>query len=457
VAQLMAPRARRIAQGDGQVEPTVFGFVGVGEALKIRPLVDQIAHAIEAFGQSVSVVDASSRGEPTQWFSNVEHGCDVVLYVAEADETAWVQQIFRQTDRMFSVALGDHPPAPGPKASPGDHPSDLILVHRAVAAAPSGSAIWRQALAPARMFHARQGIRADINRLARVITGRAVGLVLSGGGARAYAHIGAIRALHARGVPIDSIGGVSMGAIVGAGVAMGWDDAELDQRIRKAFVDSSPVDDVALPLIAMTSGGKVRARLAEHFGDRDIADLWLPFFCLSSNLTTGVYRTHDRGLLRDALAASSALPGVLPPFIEGDNVLVDGAVMKNFPVDLMRALQSGPIVGVDVGHGRSVTAHDMEGPGSLGRWFLSGDWRKGPPIVSLLIRSATVTAERDATAVHEATDVLILPMVDDIEIRDWKAYQPAVDAGERATLEALDRLAEPVTELRRPGRRPQFA
>jgi NTE family protein len=453
-ARLMAPRAMRIARGLGGVDPNVFGFIGVTEGPRVRPLADQLARAVEGFGLSVALIGSASMAETTAWFSQVEHGCDVVIYVAEPEETAWAQWVSRQVDRLFRVAAGDRPPPPGLGAAPEAGPADLLLVHRAASATPRGSAAWSAALNAARLFHVRLGVRADINRLARVITGRAVGLVLSGGGARAYAHIGAIRALHSRGVPIDFIGGVSMGAIVGAGVAMGWDDAELDQRIRKAFVDSSPVDDVALPLIAMTTGGKVRVRLAEHFGERQIADLWLPFFCLSSNLTTGAYHLHDRGRVREALAASSALPGVLPPVIEGDDVLVDGAVMKNFPVDLMRALNPGPIVGVDVGHGRSVTAHELERPESLGRWFLSGDWRKGPPIISLLIRSATVTAERDAIAVHEATDVLVLPMVDAIEIRDWKAYDAAVAAGETAMLEALDRLDRPVTELRRGPRHP---
>ena len=204
------------------------------------------------------------------------------------------------------------------------------------------------------------GSDADIDRLARVLTGQSVGLVLSGGAARAYAHIGAMRALKQRGVPIDFVGGVSMGAIIAAGLAMGWDDDELDRRIRKAFVETSPLDDIALPMIAMTHGDKVRERLTEHFGDRYIADLWLPFFCLSSNLTTGAYQLQDR-LVREALTASSSLPGILPPVISGNDVLVDGAVMKNFPADVMRSIQLGPIVGVDVGRGRSIEAKDVSG------------------------------------------------------------------------------------------------
>src|SRR4029453_11074368 len=120
---------------------------------------------------------------------------------------------------------------------------------------------------PARLFHLRRDHEGDLQRIARVLTGQSVGLVLSGGGARAYAHIGAIRALRDRKVPIDFVGGVSMGAIVAAGVAMGWDEEEMDRRIHEAFVDTSPLDDIALPLLAMTHGLKVGERLAHHFGD----------------------------------------------------------------------------------------------------------------------------------------------------------------------------------------------
>ena len=194
----------------------------------------------------------------------------------------------------------------------------------------------------------------------------------------------------------------------------------------------------------------VHQRLTEHFNDRRIPDLWLPFFCLSANLTTGAYQLHRTGLVREeAQRASLSLPGVLPPVTIDKNVLVDGAVLKNFPADLMRAIQLGPIVGIDVGRGRSIEAEDILPPPSLWRWLVSGDWRRGPPIVSVLIRSATVRAGAEMIAAHQATDVLVQPDVDEIEIRDWKAFDRAVEIGYRATLEALDGLSKPVVDLRR--------
>ena len=454
LARLMILRARQTVRKASIGEPSVFGFVAMASNARARDLAEAVAGAIARLDYSVTVVGAEAQHAPTEWFSNVEHAHDFVLYTAEADESAWKTLVGRQVDRLFRVGQGSAAPPVNPDLHAGEPLQkqaliDLILVQNPACASPSGSGAWCDALQPARLFHVRHHHAPDIDRIARVITGQSVGLVLSGGGARAYAHVGAIQALHERKVPIDFVCGVSMGAIVGAGVAVGWDDAELDHRIRKAFVDTSPLDDIAIPIIAMTHGVKVRDRLAEHFEDRRIEDLWLPFFCLSSNLTTGAYQMHRRGLLAEALRASIALPGILPPSLSNREVLVDGAVMKNFPADIMRTVQLGPIVGVDVSRGRSIEADDVATPPSIWRWILSGDWRRGPPIVSLLMRAATVTSGRDLAAAREATDVLILPTLDKVEIRNWKAYDPAVAAGRAATFAALDKLSAPVQDLRR--------
>ena len=455
LARLMILRNRQSSSGAVLGEPSVFGFIALAGGVRVRPLVAEIASRIGRLGYRTTIVGAEALFAPTEWFSNVERDHDFVLYVAEAGEISWKSLVGRQGDRLFRVANGADTPPPALPATVAVDPMqaqqlvDLILLHPADQTAPARSEAWVETMRPARLFHLRDGNAADSDRIARVLTGQSVGLVLSGGGARAYAHVGAVRALHEHGVPIDFIGGVSMGAIIAAGLGMGWDDREMVWRIRKAFVDSSPLDDIAFPMIAMTHGEKVRERLTEHFGDRQISDLWLPFFCVSANLTTGAYHLHRTGLVREALRASISLPGILPPVTSGNNVLVDGAVVKNFPADIMRSIQLGPIVGVDVGRGRSIEAQDVERPPSLWRWLASGEWRRGPPIVSVLIRSATVRSGPELAAAHAATDVLVQPNVDAIEIRDWKAFDPAVEIGYRATSEALDQLQHPVIDLRR--------
>ena len=163
---------------------------------------------------------------------------------------------------------------------------------------------------------------------------------------------------------------------------------------------------------------------------------------------------HDRGSIAEALRASIALPGVLPPVFRGDTVLVDGGVLRNLPTDLMRGVHAGPIIAVDVCVDTGLVASDLATPGSLWNWLVSGDWRKGAPIVSLLLRSATVTAARELAVAREAADLFIAPALGKVEIRDWKAFPAGVAAGYAATVEALAGLDRPVTELRLGEARP---
>lgn len=451
LTRLMMRRAR--SDSDGAAEPNVFGFISA-RPQPIRAFVERIAAAVVEAGFTCQVIDHSALSSVTEWFSRVEDSHDYVLYVAEQDEPAWAGLCARQVDRLFVVgnAVMAPPAAPPHRHGPGTvrQLTDLILLRDPRMTRPANTAAWLNGLAPDRWFHASEGAIEDVRRLARVITGQAVGLVLSGGGARAYAHIGVIRALREAGVPLDFVGGASMGAIIGAGPALGWSDDELEQRIRHAFVRSDPLSDIAFPMVAMTRAGKVARLLEEAYGDIDIADMPLPFFAVSSNLTTGRIEVHRRGLLRRAMRASIAIPGVMPPVVMDGQVLVDGAVIKNFPTDVMRQLNAGPLVGSDMSQTRGVDPGALQNPPSWWKWLLSGDWKRGPPIVSVLMRSATITTDADMEQSRAETDLLVLPRPDGVDIRDWKAYEPAVQAGyvaARAALEALDR---PVVELRRP-------
>ena len=450
LSRLMLRRARETTTG--AAEPSVFGFTSA-RAQPIRPFVDRIAAAVRDLGFTCQVVDHSALTSLSEWFSRVEDSHDFVLYVAERDQPSWAALCARQVDRLF--ILGDAqtaPPhvAPGHRGNPDIHQfTDLILLRDARYAHPTNTTVWLDALDPGRWFHAVDGNAADAARLARVLTGTAVGLVLSGGGARAYAHIGAIRALREAGVIFDFLGGASMGAVIAAGPALGWDDDDLEARIRKAFVTSDPLSDIAVPIIAMTRAGKVARLLEQAYGDVDIADLPLPFFAVSSNLTTGRIEIHRRGLLRRAIRASISIPGVMPPVVMNGSVLVDGAVIKNFPTDVMRMQNAGPTIGIDMSRSRGVDAHGLENPPSWWRWILSGAWKAGPPIVSILMRSATITSDAELTRARADTDLLIRPEPNGADIRDWKIYEPVVAAGYHATVQTLTKLDGPIGMLRK--------
>ena len=450
LSRLMIQRARDRRSGGG--EPSVFGFISA-RLRPIRAFVERIAAAIEADGFTCQVIDHSALASAAEWFSRVEDTHDFVLYVAEMDEPAWAALCARQVDRVFVVGNGLMAPPNRPMPHAGvldaQRRTDLILLRDPRMARPANTAVWLDAVQPGRWFQAIEGNQADAERMGRVITGSAVGVVMSGGGARAYSHIGALRALHEAGVPIDFVGGSSMGAVIAAGPALGWTQEELETRIHKSFVESDPRSDLTFPMLAMTRAHKVDRLLLEAYGETDLADLVRPFFAVSTNLTSGKIEVHRRGLMRRAMRASIASPGLLPPIVIDGQVLVDGAVLKNLPTEVMRQMHGGPIIGIDMSETRGVDPDLIEHPPSIWRLIVTGAWRRGPPIVSILMRSATLTTDADIESSRAATDVLIQPTPDGLDIRDWKGFDAGVAAGYRAARDTLAKLDGPVTSLRR--------
>ena len=453
LSRKMMERARRDVP---TVTPNVFAFYALAEK-PIRPLVERIGVQIRTLGYSVAILDKTFHGTTPEAFTTIEAENDYVLHIAERHESHWRLLSSRQVDHVFVLADAEVKPniaeIEGEKSLLHRAP-DLVLLYPAdVAKAhiPGRTKAWLDAMEPTRWFHINDDHVADAARLARIVTGHSVGVVFSGGGARAFSQIGAIQALREAHIPVDFVCGSSMGAILSASLALGWDEAEIDKRIRDAFVDSSPLDDITFPFIALTSGHKVDKRLAKHFSDTMIEDMPLPYFCLSSNLTTGVLKVHKTGMLRQALRASISLPGVMPPVVEDGEVLVDGAVMRSFPATMMRNTHLGTVIGVDVTRARGLDPKALSVPTNLASWFARGDWRRGPPIVSVLMRSATITTAADLASSRAATDLLIIPEPHGVEIRDWKAYDQAVENGYQTTVATLAQLDSPVTTLRKLG------
>lgn len=452
LSRKMIERARRDIPA---VTPNVFAFFALCDT-PIHPMVERIATQIRALGYKVTVLDKGFHGTTPEAFSRIEAENDYVLHVAEKHESHWRLLSARQVDQVFLVADGNEKPdlwqTEGEKSLLHRAP-DLILAYdnRSDRGTVSGrTRSWLDATKPARWFHIGREDVSDMARIGRVVCGHSVGVVFSGGGARAFAQIGALLALREAHIPIDFVCGSSMGAILASTIALEWDNDEIDVRLRDAFVDTSPLDDITFPFIAMTSGKKVDDRLQKHFGEIMIEDMPLPFFCLSSNLTSGVLKVHKTGLLRTALRASISLPGVMPPVVEDNQVLVDGAVMRSFPATMMRNTHLGTVIGVDVTRARGLDPRALS-TRHVSAWFARGEWRRGPPIVSVMMRSATITTAADLAQSRAATDLLIIPEPDGVEIRDWKAYDRAVENGYQTTVETLAQLDSPVTTLRKMG------
>ena len=405
----------------------------------------RLVKALAELGRAELVWSVRAKTHTSQWFNRIEAANDYVVYVADPSADRWTKLCVRQADALLLLARAESPAGSWAALhGPHDHSmapqrSELILLHDS-ALETGAAARWLAELPDIPHHHVQDP--ADYSRLARVLTGRGVGLVFSGGGARGFAHIGIVRALREAGIPIDLVGGTSMGAILGAGVALRWSIDELTQRFRRAFVDSRPLRDYTLPFVSLVSGHKVSTRLYEAFGDLAVEDLPLEFFCVSSNLTTGQTMVHRRGTLWRWLRASVAVPGVLPPVLHRGEVLVDGAAMNNLPVDVMRELGRGPVIGSDVGADRAFTARsdeiDVPLPWQLLRWIKAR--RRCPSIFQILWRAGMVNSTASTIAHRAQSDLILQPSLAEVDMLNWDAFDRAIQAGYDYAVTKLEEL-----------------
>ncbi len=326
------------------------------------------------------------------WLQRLEAAADIVVYVADDQPTEWTARCLRQADRVLLVA--DAGASPGADAAGGSLARrELVLLHDDTAVAPRGTAAWLDRLDVAAHHHVRRSSAADHARVARYLTGRAVGVVLSGGGTRGAAHLGAVRALEDAGVPIDAIAGASMGAVMAAFVAKGWGHERRVEELLGVFTRSA-VRTATLPLVAVWSGSIVRRRFHRHGFPPDVRleDLWTPYFCVSANLSRAELVVHDRGEAWRAMRASVSLPGVLPPVFHDGDLLVDGGLLDNLPVVTMRErLGGGPVVAVDLRRDVALTVKEPFEP-VLSGWSVLLARLRGrdpgiPGIAAILLRA----------------------------------------------------------------------
>jgi NTE family protein len=421
------------------IVPRTLALVPLDAGLDLQAQAGRLVDALARFGR-VEVVGQQRAGTHSpRWFHERESQNDFVVYPADAGDTAWTRFCLRQADVVLLAARSTDGNAAWTRALWQDgrmRRAELLLLHES--GIENGAAARWQALLPGIQHHHVRGPE-DFGRVVRLLTGRAVGLVLSGGGARGFAHLGVVKALREHGVPIDLVGGTSMGGILAAGVAKGWNDAELVERFKRCFVDTNPLSDFTLPLVSLVSGRKVGMLLRRELGDIDIEDLPLPFFCVSSNLTTGRIAVHQQGPLWRWLRASVAIPGVLPPVFQGGEVYVDGGAMNNLPVDVMRAKGRGPVIGVDCGMDRAFTT-DVEATEMPSVWSLlrgRGGSRR-PNILQILWRAGMVNSTTATLERRRQSDLLVTPALESLDLLDWKGFRRAIEIGYR---DACERLA----------------
>jgi len=386
------------------------------------------------------------------WFAAQEDTSRFVLYLADHGATPWSDAAVRHADLVLLVGdAGRAPQRHDWEAALLDPPRGpvarqaLVLRHASSPLGLLGTGAWLQGRSVDFHLHVRDGVPGDLARLVRILDGSALGLVLGGGAARGFAHLGVYKAMVEAGIAVDWVGGSSIGSVMAAAIALDLPPEEAIARARAAFVVGKPFGDMTLPVVSLLRGRRMEQLIGEYLGGM-IEDLPIPFFCLTSTLGTGESRLHDRGSLPAALRASVSIPGVFPPAVVDGQLTIDGGILDNLPVDRMRDRPVGQVVAVDVS-GRQTYTVDyaaVPSPWALlaGRYLPFARRYRVPGFLTVMLKAAEIGTMRAARAAGQRADLLIRPDVNRFSLTDVKPFEAIVHAGYeggRAALAALQK------------------
>ncbi|XP_023581263.1 patatin-like phospholipase domain-containing protein 7 [Trichechus manatus latirostris] len=351
----------------------------------------------------------------SSWLGQQEDIHRIVLYQADSTLTPWTQRCIRQADCILIVGLGEQEPTVGQLEQMLENTAvraqkQLILLHREEGPEPARTVEWLNMRSwcsghlhlccPRRVFSRRSMPKlvemyervfqrppdrhSDFSRLARVLTGNAIALVLGGGGARGCSQVGIIRALAEFGIPVDMVGGTSIGAFMGALYSEERNYSRMRIRARQWAEDMTSVVNMVLdltyPITSMFSGAGFNSSICRVFKDRQIEDLWLPYFTITTDITASAMRVHRDGSLWRYVRASMSLSGYMPPLCDpkDGHLLMDGGYINNLPADVARSMGAKVVIAVDVG---SQDETDLTNYGdALSGWWLL--WKRWNPLAT---------------------------------------------------------------------------
>lgn len=388
----------------------------------------------------------------TQWFSELERSYDYVIYETDATCTAWTKLCLRQADQIVSVAFAGENPSLNSieqfiysQEEKVQKNVNLVLVQDKQTLNPAHTIDWLKIRKVQLHHHIKEGSSTDFARLVRYFTGRSIALVLSGGGARGLAYIGVLKAFKELEIPIDLVAGTSAGAMLGVMIAQNNSCDEMTERLQTNLVKRS-IFDYTFPAISVLRGQRWQKNLMNTYGDTYVEDTWLPFFCVSTNITKNEVHIHRTGSVWKSIRASISLPAIVPPVstAEGD-LLIDGGVLNNLPVDLMQNIvRGGTIIAVNVSH-RAEIKCDLFSNGEFSGWNLIRQkfnlFKKSllatPNIAELVFETLALTGTKHDALMAKQADYFISLPIDEFGLFDFKAIDKLIEVGYQHTLKEL--------------------
>uniref|UniRef100_A0A673HJL8 lysophospholipase n=1 Tax=Sinocyclocheilus rhinocerous TaxID=307959 RepID=A0A673HJL8_9TELE len=445
----------------------------------------ELSHALSAIGPTLlltsdiirerlgaSALDSIHEYRLSGWLAQQEDINRIVLYQTDSSMTPWTQRCIRQADCILIVGLGDQEPALGELEQMLENTAvralkQLVLLHREDGPGPSRTVEWLNMRSwcsghlhlkcPRRVFSRRSPSKlrevyekvfektadrhSDFSRLARVLTGNSIALVLGGGGARGCSHVGVIKAMEEAGIPIDIVGGTSIGSFIGALYAEERSAVRVKQRAREWSKAMNSVFktvlDLTYPITSMFSGSAFNTSISKVFEDKQIEDLWLPYFNVTTDITASSMRVHKDGCVWRYVRASASYTPYLPPLCDpkDGHLLVDGCYVNNVPADIARNMGTKTVIAIDVG---SQDETDLCNYGdSLSGWWLLwkriNPWAekvKVPDMAEIQSRLAYVSCVRQLELVKKSAYCeYIRPPIDRFKTMDFGKFDEIYDVG----------------------------
>ena len=392
--------------------PKNLALIKLHPEMEIQPWLNDLAKQLDQDNIPIQIYDQQSQSgkHREELFLSLEEHEGINLLVGDALDMEWTRQSLIYADIILVAADFQSDPELVELErllqlySGGilDKRTYLLLFHPENGHTPDGTHRWLENRPVDMHIHIRYNHLRDLQRFCRIMTHKAVGLVLGGGGAKGFAHIGAVQALCEAGIPIDFLGGTSAGALYGIGMSFADFDFERIHALNQEAVRRKmTTNQLTLPMVSLMSGKKFKKYLKELYGNHRMEDIWTRSYCLSTDFSKAEAYIHDSGPIWKQVLASMAIPGIFPPVVINKHLHVDGGVMDNMPIEPMYRFPVDTIIAISLTHlhVREVNYEDLPNAWELLRKRIhTGKKSKIPGIASLIIHSITINSQQKQEA-----------------------------------------------------------
>ena len=447
---------RNILEQHMSSTPKNIALINLQPEHDLSPWTDDIERTLEESGFPIQVFDHDSQpaAEYDTIFDTLEQQDGLNILVCSEAQPEWSRQCLLSADLVIVATefLADPDLYQIEKMQSLYAQSILnkkiyiVFLHENETLLPNQTSRWLEKRMVNLHIHVRKNHLGDIGRFCRIISNRAVGVVLGGGGAKGYAHVGAIRALQEVGIAVDFLGGTSAGALYGIGMSHSdFEPKKVHTLCETSAKRRLTSNDFSWPIVSIMSGRKMAGFMNEMFGASELEDIWVNSYCVSTNFSSSGTKIHDRGLISKMVRASIAIPGVFPPVVIDKQLHVDGGVVDNLPIEPMYRYPVRHIIAISLSGLETKLVDYLETPTAgmlIWNKLLGKRKYKIPGISSLIINSLTLNSRQKQENAKAKVSLYFEMELKGVGLLDDKKWSQTIEKGYEQMKAFLENLPE---------------